>query len=418
MEIDFLTAEAEINRGRKHFHLMVKPIGAVCNLHCTYCYYLEKSNLYPKPQSECRMSDEVLKLYIKNYISSQPTENHRVVFAWQGGEPTLLGVEFFERAVELQRQYSDGRQIENTLQTNGMLIDERWAVFFKEHKFLIGISIDGPQDLHDAYRRTQSGVGSWKRVMKSIDLLKIHGVKFNTLTVVNSLNGDHPLRVYNFLKSIGSDWMQFIPIQERKSADKNQLLRLVANDYTEETTVTKESVQPEQWGNFLITIFDQWVRNDVGSVFIKQFDCALEAWCGYNPTACTQSRYCGEGLVMEHNGDVYSCDHFVYPQFKLGNIKEQPLQEMASSVSQTKFGKDKRQTLSVQCQNCKYLAACNGECPKHRFTTNDAGEKIAYLCRGYYNFYDHAAPFLHAMRTLIKQGGKASSIMNFLAIDN
>lgn len=415
MDLDFLTCEAEVNKGRKHFHLMAKPIGSMCNLRCTYCYYLEKSKLYPHQN---RMSDEVLELYIKNYITSQPTENPRVVFAWQGGEPTLLGVEFFERAIELQQKHSDARRIENTMQTNGMLIDERWATFFKVRDFLIGISIDGPQDLHDAYRKNQAGGGSWKRVMQSIELLKKHGVRFNTLTVVNRLNAEHPLRVYNFLKSIGSDWMQFIPIQERKATDKNQLLRLVANDYTQQTVVTPESVLPKQWGNFLITIFDHWVREDVGKIFVKQFDCALEAWCGYNPTSCVLSRSCGDGLVMEHNGDVYSCDHFVYPQFKLGNIKEQSFQQMALSSEQTRFGKDKHDTLSAQCLGCKYLAACNGECPKHRFTVNADGEKVAYLCQGYYAFYDHAAPFLHAMRTLIKQGGEASSIMNFLAMDN
>ncbi|MEG2277309.1 MAG: anaerobic sulfatase maturase [Odoribacter sp.] len=417
MNLDFLTCETEINKDRKHFHLIVKPIGATCNLRCTYCYYLEKSNLYPQHQHQYRMSDEVLELYIKNYIASQPTENPRVVFAWQGGEPTLLGVDFFERAIELQQKYSDGRRIENTLQTNGMLIDEQWVRFFKAHNFLIGISIDGPQELHDAYRKNQLGKGSWKRVMQSISLLKKGGVRFNTLTVVNRLNAQYPIRVYKFLKEIGSEWIQFIPIQERKATDKNQLLQLVANDYKEEAVVTQESILPKQWGDFLIQIFDHWVREDVGKVFVKQFDCALEAWCGYNPTACVLSRSCGDGLVMEHNGDVYACDHFVYPQFKLGNIKEQSLQQMALSAEQSQFGKEKYEGLSAQCRNCKYLAACNGECPKHRFAINAEGEKIAYLCQGYYAFFDYAAPFLHAMRTLIKQGGEASSIMNFLAVD-
>ncbi|MFV0544764.1 MAG: anaerobic sulfatase maturase [Bacteroides sp.] len=417
MNVDFLTCETEINKGRKHFHLMVKPIGPVCNLRCKYCYYLEKSKIYSKKPNEYIMSDEILEQYVKNYIASQPTENPRVVFAWQGGEPTLLGIEFFEKAIQFQQQHTDGRKIENTLQTNGMFINEKWAEFFKKHNFLIGISIDGPQDLHDAYRRTQGGQGSWKRVMKSIELLKKYGVRFNTLTVVNRLNAQSPLRVYEFLRKIGSTWMQFIPIQERRAIDKNEQLRLVANDYEGETVVTNESVLPDQWGNFLIQVFDQWVKNDVGRIFVKQFDCALEAWCGYNPTACVLSRYCGDGLVMEHNGDVYTCDHFVYPQFKLGNIKDSSLQEMALSAKQEQFGKDKRETLSAQCKTCKYLPACNGECPKHRFILNKDGEKIAYLCKGYYAFYDYAAPFLHAMRTLIKQGGEAADVMKFLSIE-
>lgn len=420
MDIDFLTCEAKVNEGRKHFHLMVKPIGPVCNLRCKYCYYLEKANLYSQVNANTqayRMSDEVLERYISNYIASQPTENPRVVFAWQGGEPTLLGIDFFEKAIRLQQKYTDGRRMENTLQTNGMFITEEWAAFFKKHDFLIGISIDGPQDLHDAYRKNQGGQGSWKRVMESIRLLKKHGVRFNTLTVINRLNAQYPLRVYEFLKKIGSTWMQFIPIQERRATDKSELLRLVANDYEGETVVTDESVLPAQWGNFLIQVFDQWVRYDVGKVFVKQFDCALEAWCGYNPTACVLSRYCGDGLVMEHNGDVFTCDHFVYPQFKLGNIKEKSLQEMALSEKQERFGNDKWSTLSAQCKNCKYLQACNGECPKHRFVVNDDGEKVAYLCKGYYAFFDYAAPFLHAMRTLMKQGGEAADIMSFLAME-
>lgn len=418
MNVDFLKYEAEMNRDRKHFHLMVKPIGPVCNLRCKYCYYLEKSKIYGKKNPEYVMSDEVLEIYIKNYIASQPTENPRVVFAWQGGEPTLLGLGFFEKAIRLQQQYTDGRKIENTLQTNGMLIDSKWAAFFKQYDFLIGISIDGPQDLHDANRKNQTGQGSWKRVMQSIELLKKHGVRFNTLTTINRLNAQYPLRVYEFLKKTGTMWMQFIPIQERRATDKHEQLRLVANDYEGETVVTDESVLPEQWGNFLVQVFDYWVRNDVGKIFVKQFDCALEAWCGYNPTACVLSRSCGDGLAMEHNGDVYTCDHFVYPQFKLGNIKEQGLQKMALSAKQEQFGKDKSDTLSAQCRSCKYLRACNGECPKHRFVLNEDGEKMAYLCKGYYKFFDYAAPFLHAMRSLMKQGAEAADIMDFLEIEN
>lgn len=420
MDADFLTCAAKINEVRRHFHLMVKPIGSLCNLRCRYCYYLEKSKLYLHENGTAayRMSDDMLKLYIQSYIASQPTENPRVVFAWQGGEPTMLGIDFFERAIRYEQEFSDGRRMENTLQTNGMFITDEWAAFFKKHDFLVGISIDGPQDLHDAYRKNQAGKGSWKRVMESIRLLRKHGVRFNTLTVVNRLNAQYPLRVYEFLKKTGTQWMQFIPIQERRATDKNELLRLVANDYEGETVVTEESVLPEQWGNFLNRIFDTWVRNDVGKIYVKQFDCALEAWCGYNPTACVLSRYCGDGLVLEHNGDVFSCDHFVYPQFKLGNIREKKLQEMALSEKQIHFGNAKWDTLSRQCRQCEYLPACNGECPKHRFVRNGDGENIAYLCKGYYSFFEHAARYLHAMRTLMRQGGEASDIMHFLAMDN
>lgn len=414
---DYYSILEQIDKDRKHFHLMVKPVGPVCNLRCTYCYYIEKSNLYPGEHA-WRMPEEILEKYIESYIASQPLENPRVVFAWQGGEPTMLGVDFFEKAVALEKKYSDGRRIENTLQTNGMFIDEKWAEFLKKNNFLVGISIDGPQDLHDAHRKTVNGEGSWKRVMRSISLLKKYGVRFNTLTTVNSLNAEYPLRVYSFLKETGTEWMQFIPIQERRATDKSERLRLIANDYDREAVITKESVRPEQWGNFLIQIFSKWVREDVGKIFVKQFDCALEAWCGYNPTACVLSRYCGDGLVMEHNGDIFSCDHFVYPQFRLGNILETDLREMATSGRQKEFGDMKWKSLSRQCRECKYLAACNGECPKHRFSVNADGEKVAYLCKGYYRFFDFAAPYLHAMRTLMKNGKEASAIMKFLDMEN
>lgn len=414
MDLDFLACQANFNKGRKHFHLMVKPIGPVCNLRCKYCYYLEKAKLYPQANNrsdDYKMLDEMLESYIKNYIASQPTDNPEVLFAWHGGEPTLLGLPFFEKAVALQQKYGDGRKMTNSLQTNGMFIDDAWAAFFKKHNFLIGISIDGPEDLHDAYRKNQNGQGSWSRVMKSVELLKKQGVEFNTLTVINRLNAEDPLRVYEFLKSIGSDYMQFTPIQDRCATNENETLRLVANDYTGEAIVTDESVLPGQWGYFLIQVFDQWIKNDVGKIFVRQFECAVEAWCGYNPTDCIMSNSCGDALVMEHNGDVYSCDHFVYPQFKLGNILQTPLLQMAAATRQKQFGNQKSSTLSKQCRQCKYRPACNGECPKHRFVTNKDGEKIAYLCGDYYAFFEHADSLLRAIRQLLNEGKEASGVM-------
>ncbi|BDD09014.1 anaerobic sulfatase-maturating enzyme [Fulvitalea axinellae] len=417
--VDFLTAESSLNKRRKHFHMMIKPIGPVCNLACTYCYYLEKENIYENKKStpsRFKMSDRVLEAYIRDYIKSQPTENPRVVFAWQGGEATLLGLEFFERAVKFQQKYADGRRMENTIQTNGMFIDGKWAKFLKKHDFLVGISIDGPKDIHDRYRVNKGGKGTWDRVMESVRALRKHKVRFNTLTVVSSLTAEHPLRVYRFLKSTGSEWFQFLPIQERKALDKNEKLSLVANDYKGETEVTEESVRPEQWGKFLTTIFDEWVRKDVGKIFVKEFDTALEAWCGYMPSSCIHSKSCGDGLVMEHNGDVFSCDHYVYPKFKLGNIMDKPLLDMANSPEQKKFGNDKYDTLSEKCRKCKYLTACYGECPKHRFAKTEKGEDHTYLCPGYYAFYDHVAPYMHVMRTLLKVGKKPAEIMNLIKI--
>ncbi|BDD07194.1 anaerobic sulfatase maturase [Aureibacter tunicatorum] len=415
--VNFLTAENIINESRKHFHMMVKPIGPVCNLACTYCYYLEKENIYEDKKampSKFKMTDEVLEAYVKAYIASQPTENPRVVFAWQGGEATLLGLEFFERAIKVQKKYSDGRKMENTLQTNGMFIDDDWAKFLAKEDFLVGISIDGPKDIHDAYRVNKGGKGTWDRVMRSVQTLRKHKVKFNTLTVVSDLTAKHPLRVYNFLKQIGSEWMQFLPIQERKATDPSVKLKLVTNEYEGETVVTEETVRPSSWGNFLNKIFDYWVRNDVGKVFVKDFDTALEAWCGYMPSSCVHSKHCGDGLALEHNGDVYSCDHYVYPEHKLGNIMNNDLKSMANSAMQSKFGKDKFDTLSEKCKSCDYLTACYGECPKNRFGRTDKGEKQAYLCEGYYKYFDHIAPYMHVMRSLIAMKKPASEIMELI----
>lgn len=417
--LNFFTAKKSIDKGRKHFHMMIKPIGAVCNLNCTYCYYLEKMNIYKDKTdmpNKFRMSDSILEEYTKVYIKSQPIENPRVVFAWQGGEATMLGIDFFRKAIKFQNKYSDGRRIENTLQTNGMLIDEEWGKFLSENNFLVGISIDGPKNIHNYYRKNIGGKGSYDRVMQSIYILNKYKVQFNTMSVVSNITAKDPVKVYRFLKSLGTTWLQFSPIQERRATDDNVDLKLVANDYEGEAKVTKESVRPKEWGNFLIKIFDEWVRNDVGKIFIKEFDAALEAWCGFMPSSCIHSKYCGDGLIIEHNGDVYSCDHHVYPQYKLGNILETDLLDMANSDKQKEFGHNKYDTLSKKCLSCDYLTACYGECPKHRFNKTKEGEDQAYLCEGYYAFYEHIAPYMHVMRTLKKIGKAPAEIMDLIKL--
>ncbi|BDD06516.1 anaerobic sulfatase maturase [Aureibacter tunicatorum] len=417
--VNFLTAEGDIKEQRKNFHMMIKPIGPVCNLACAYCYYLEKENIYEDKKStpsRFKMSEDILEIYVRDYIKSQPKENPKVVFAWQGGEPTLLGVEYFEKAIELQQKYTDGRDIENTLQTNGMFIDERWAEFLATHDFLVGISIDGPKDIHDNYRVNKGGKGTWDRVMKSVQILRKHNVRFNTLTVVSSLTAKHPLRVYNFLKQIGSQWMQFLPIQERRATNPKEKLKLVAHDYKGKTEVTEETVRPQQWKRFLTTIFDEWVRNDVGRIFVKEFDDTLESWCGLTAPSCVHSKYCGDGLAIEHNGDVYTCDHYVYPEYKLGNIKDESLLAIANSPVQEKFGTDKFDTLSQKCKACPFLKICYGECPKHRFGKTEMGEDQAYLCEGYFGYYKHVTPYMNTMRALIEMNRAPYEVMELIRI--
>ncbi len=307
---------------KKAFHVMAKPMGPICNLDCTYCFYLEKENLYPG--SDFKMSEQVLKEFIKQKIEANDTPG--VNFAWQGGEPTLLGVEYFEKVVELQKKYSNGKKIENTFQTNGILLNDKWCEFFNKNNFLIGLSIDGPKDLHDKYRVNKGGKPSFDQVVKGIELLKKHEVEFNTLTVVHDYNSRYPLEVYNFLKEIGSGFMQFIPIVERKSVSITEdSLTLVSPDYKGNAEVTEWSVKSEEYGNFLINIFDEWVRKDVGKYFVQIFDIALEAWYGQEPGLCVFRETCGDAMAIEHNGDLYSCDHYVYPENKLGNIMEEHL---------------------------------------------------------------------------------------------
>ena len=334
---------------------MAKPTGPICNLDCHYCYYLEKEELYPaRRRRDWAMSDEVLESFVRQRIASTP--GPEVEFTWQGGEPTLLGTGFFRRAVELQRRYAGRRRVTNVIQTNGVLLDDEWGGFLAEHDFLVGLSVDGPRDLHDGYRVDRGGSPTFDRVMDGLDVLKRHGVEFNTLTCVHALNQDDPLRVYRFLKEIGSRFMQFIPVVERAGPGPSGGA----------TGVTERSVDARAFGEFLVAVFDEWVRNDVGRWFVQAFDVALEAWCGLEPSLCVFRPECGDALALEHNGDLYSCDHFVEPEHRLGNITELPLPVLAGSAQQDRFGAAKRTTLPTYCLECDVRFACNGGCPKNR----------------------------------------------------
>ena len=325
------------------FHILTKPTGPICNLDCKYCFYLEKEVLYPDV-NKWAMPPDVLESYIQQYIEQQDTDT--IHFAWQGGEPTLLGVDYFRRVVELQARFANGKRIENAFQTNGVLLNDDWGAFFAEHAFLIGISIDGPRELHDAYRVDKGGQPTFDRVMRGIGVLKKHGVSFNTLTTVHCANSMYPLEVYRFLKESGSGFMQFIPIVERVSTQvTHDGLVLVSPSFSESASVSEWSVDPRQFGRFLCAIFDEWVRKDVGRAYVQLFDVSLEMWLGMQASLCVFRPTCGSALAMEHNGDVYSCDHFVYPEFRLGNLNETPLAEMVASAQQRKFGTDKRDTL-------------------------------------------------------------------------
>jgi uncharacterized protein len=395
------------------FHVMAKPTGPICNLDCKYCFYLEKENLYPGT-SQWAMADEVLENYIQQYIETNPTNS--VEFVWQGGEPTLLGVSFYRKVVALEQKYSRGKAIHNAIQTNGTLIDDEWGSFLHENNFLVGISIDGPRELHDFYRVDKGGAPTFDRVMRGIAKLKEHEVEFNTLTVVNRRNSAFPLEVYSFLKQIGSGFMQFIPIVERKtSASTPDGLVLIQPSFEGPAEVTDWSVEPLAYGQFLARIFDQWVREDVGRYFVQHFDVALENWLGMDASLCVFRRNCGSALALEHTGDLYSCDHFVYPENKLGNILERSMAEMVASPQQSKFGRDKSATLPRMCRECNVRFACHGECPKHRFMKTPDGEPgLNYLCAGYKYFFEHIDPFMQFMADELRAGRAPANIMRFL----
>jgi len=399
------------------FHVMTKPIGPICNLDCKYCFYLEKEVLYPTAE-KWSMRDDVLETYIQQYIQAQTAPT--ITFAWQGGEPTLLGVEYFRHVVELQKKYADGKRIENAFQTNGVLLNDEWAEFFKENEMLIGISIDGPAELHDAYRVDKGGQPTHARVMRGIEVLRKHGVEFNTLTTVHRVNSQHPLEVYRFLKENGSGFMQFIPIVERISAQKTEDgLVLVSPTFHEEASVAPWSVEPRQFGNFLSTIFDEWVRKDVGTQFVQLFDICLQIWAGMEPSLCVFRRQCGSAMAMEHSGDLYSCDHFVYPKNKLGNIMDSPLESMVTSLQQQRFGEEKETLLPKYCRECEVRFACNGECPKHRFLKTPDGEPgLNYLCAGYKHFFKHVNPYMRFMAAELAAMRAPANVMRMVAAED
>jgi len=395
------------------FHIMTKPIGPICNLDCKYCFYLEKESLYPKAR-DWTMPPEVLEQYILQYIAAQPRDE--VHFAWQGGEPTLLGVEFFRTVVTLQHKYAGGKTIHNALQTNATLIDDEWAQFLAENKFLVGVSIDGPRELHDVYRVDKGNAPTFDRVMRGLNQLKKHKVEFNTLTVVNRHNSQHPLEVYRFLKEIGSGFMQFIPVVERRAAEPGpDGLVLIQPTFEPLAEVTEWSVEPLAYGRFLTSIFDEWVKKDVGRAFVQLFDVALESWLGMDASLCVFRETCGSALALEHTGDLYSCDHFVYPENKLGNLMEVNLEQLANSPQQRDFGLDKQRLLPRMCRQCEVRFACNGECPKHRFLTTPDGEPgLNYLCAGYKHFFHHIGPCMQFMAGELRAGRAPANIMRIV----
>lgn len=392
----------------KPLYVMLKPAGAHCNLACKYCYYLEKNKLYPTAQRHL-MSDEMLELFTREYIEAQTM--NQVLFTWHGGEPLLRSIDFYRKALSLQQKYAGGRRIDNVIQTNGTLLTDEWCEFFAQNHWLVGISIDGPQPDHDHYRLTAAGKPSWKKVMQGIKLLKKHGVEWNAMAVVNAYNANHPLEFYRFFKENGCQFLQFTPIVERltRHEDGRTLASLADKD---EISLSEASVASEQWGYFLCAIFDEWVRKDVGKIFVEIFDCTLANWMGISPGICAYSKECGHAGVMEHNGDVYSCDHFVFPEYKLGNIRDHSLIDMLYGEQQQEFSRLKHSSLPRQCKECDMEFACHGECPKNRFMKDKYGDSgLNYLCPGYYHYYQHVAPYMDYMKQELMSQRPPSNIM-------
>ena len=395
----------------KPLYVMLKPAGAHCNLACKYCYYLEKNNLYQNSHRHL-MSDEMLEQFTREYIEAQTMP--QVLFTWHGGEPLIRSIDFYKKALALQKKYAHGKQIDNVIQTNGTLLTDEWCEFFAQNHWLVGISIDGPQEYHDHYRVTPAGKPSWEKVMQGISLLKKHRVEWNAMAVVNAYNAEHPLEFYHFFRDNGCQYLQFTPIVERLTEHEDgRTLASLADD--REIPLADASVTPQQWGNFLCTIFDDWVRHDVGKTFVEIFDCTLANWMGVLPGICAYSKECGHAGVMEHNGDVYSCDHFVFPEYKLGNIREQSLIDMLYGEKQQTFSRLKHTSLPRQCKECDMEFACHGECPKNRFEKDKYGEPgLNYLCQGYYQYYSYVAPYMDFMKRELLAQRPPANIMNVL----
>lgn len=387
------------------FNIMLKPAGSLCNLDCNYCYYLDKADIYGG--KEPRMTEEMLETVVREYIKANDVP--QVTFNWHGGEPLILGLDFYKKALEFERKYAGDKEVHNTIQTNGTLITQEWADFFKTNNFLVGISLDGPQDVHDKYRKDKGGNPTFEKVMRGLAILRRTGVEFNTMSTVNKASEGRGLEIYQFLKYAGSRFMQFMPVVEHVKYpldSKGKPIKgrrpYIVDPAAPGAEIARWSVGELAFGRFLCDIFDYWVCNDVGRYFVNEFDAALANWCGAMPGNCVYARVCGGNSVIEHNGDLYPCDHFVYTDRLLGNIKDKGIREMMESPAQVRFGTDKRASLPRKCQRCEYLFACNGECPKHRFNTTEKGETgLNALCGGYRMFYSHVAPYMDKMRELL-----------------
>lgn len=390
-------------------YLMAKPVGSRCNLRCDYCYYLEKEKLYSASgHGGMMMDDRVLETFIRQYIESQTTP--AVLFTWHGGEPLLRDRSYYEKIMILERRYARGIRVDNAIQTNGTLLDDDWCRFFRDNGWLVGLSVDGPEGLHDRYRRTAGGGPSFAAVMRAIETLDRNAVDWNALAVVNVYNARHPDRFYDFFRSVGCHYIQFTPVVERlvRHADGRHLASVADTS----APLADFSVTPGLWGDFLCRVFDRWVRADVGTYFVQIFDATLANWVGVPPGVCSLGSYCGHAGVVEHNGDIYSCDHFVFPEYRLGNILDRPLLDMMYSGRQRDFGAVKRGALPRQCRECRYTDICNGECPRNRFVLSADGQPgLNYLCEGYYRFFSHSEPYMRFMRDELLAGRPASNVM-------
>jgi uncharacterized protein len=388
---------------RRPFHLLAKPIGPRCNLDCSYCFYLKKTALYPATHS-FRMSDAVLEAFIKSYLESQDTAE--VMFAWQGGEPTLLGIDFFRQARALQERYAGGRRVSNSIQTNGTLLDDDWGRFLHDEQFLVGLSLDGPREIHDHHRQDRHQAGTFDRVMAGLRTLQRHAVEYNLLTVISAHNARDPRALYRFLKSTGAHHLQFIPLVERAVSDPEDVTSV-----PDCHQATSASVSARAWGDFLCGVFDEWVQRDVGRVFVQAFDGALASWVGQPAPLCVHAEECGRALAIEHNGDVYACDHYVYSSHRRGNVLQTPLSELVDAPDQVAFGRDKSRTLSPTCLACRWRFACQGGCPKHRFAADADGHPLNHLCAGYRQFFSHVDGPMREMAGLLQQGEAPARIM-------
>lgn len=418
-----MTTPTESTQG---LHLMAKPIGPLCNLDCGYCFYLEKEQMFP-PREKFRMSDEVLRAYVQRYIAGQASPE--VEFTWQGGEPTLLGLDFFQRAVAYQREFANGKTIRNSLQTNGTLLDDDWCRFLAAEDFTVGISVDGPREIHDLHRPDKQGRSSFDDVMRGLRLMRNHGVKFNVLVTVTRDSAPRGLEIYRFLRGEGVRHIQFNPVVERMPEPREQAIQLhfarppklagskvsrhgPGNAQLPSPRVTAQTVERGAYGDLLIAVFDEWVRNDVGTVHVMNFEWALASWLQLPASVCLFAKRCGKALIVEHSGDVYSCDHFMYPEYRIGDIRHDDLQALAASPAQLAFGAAKEEALPQYCKRCPYLFACNGECPKNRFEQSPDGEAgMNYLCPSYEKYFRHITQAMNAMAQIVSHGLPAASIM-------